>query len=57
MNFSVVCPTSAIHEGAMGLFKVGKKSVILVWPEGGDLKAYRGRCPHSPSKDGRFSTP
>lgn len=47
MNFSVVCPTSAIKEGAMGLFQVGKKSVLLVWPEGGELKAYRGRCPHA----------
>ncbi|MBB4197767.1 ferredoxin [Rhodoblastus sphagnicola] len=47
MNFSVVCPTSAIAQGGMGLFQVGKKSVLLVWPEGGDLKAYRGRCPHA----------
>jgi len=47
MAFSVVCPTSALKEGAMGLFQVGKKSVLLVWPEGGELKAYRGRCPHA----------
>jgi toluene monooxygenase system ferredoxin subunit len=31
----------------MGLFQVGKKSVLLVWPTGGKLKAYRGRCPHA----------
>jgi toluene monooxygenase system ferredoxin subunit len=31
----------------MGIFQVGKKSVLLVWPTGGVLKAYRGRCPHA----------
>jgi len=45
--FSVVCPKDALAEGGMGLFKVGKKSVLLVWPQGGELKAYRGRCPHA----------
>ena len=31
----------------MGLFQAGRKSVLLVWPKGGELKAYRGRCPHA----------
>jgi len=31
----------------MGLFHAGRKSVLLVWPKGGELKAYRGRCPHA----------
>jgi toluene monooxygenase system ferredoxin subunit len=31
----------------MGLFQVGKKSVLLLWPAGGELKAFRGRCPHA----------
>ncbi|MCW2284497.1 toluene monooxygenase system ferredoxin subunit [Rhodoblastus acidophilus] len=47
MSFLVVCPTSAIAEGGMGLFKAGKKSVLLVWPRGGEIKAFRGRCPHA----------
>ncbi len=40
----------------MGLFHAGRKSVILVWPAGGELKAYRGRCPHSdmPLSDAAF---
>lgn len=47
MTFTAVCPTEAIHEGAMRLFQVGKRSVLLVWPAGGELRAYRGRCPHA----------
>lgn len=56
MAFTSVCPTSAVSEGSMGLFLVGKKSVLLVWPTGGELKAYRGRCPHAdmPLADAAF---
>jgi toluene monooxygenase system ferredoxin subunit len=45
MAFTFICHTSAIAEGEMGFYQVGKKSVLLVWPVGSDLKAYRGRCP------------
>jgi len=40
----------------MGLFHAGRKSVLLVWPAGGELKAYRGRCPHGdmPLSDAAF---
>lgn len=56
MAFTSICPTDAVSEGAMGLFQVGKKSVLLVWPQGGELKAYRGRCPHAdmPLTDASF---
>lgn len=56
MAFNFVCNTSAVHEGGMGLFHVGRKSVLLVWPKGGELKAYRGRCPHAdmPLSEARF---
>jgi toluene monooxygenase system ferredoxin subunit len=47
MAFTSVCPANALSEGGVGLFQVGKKSVLLVWPAGGELKAYRGRCPHA----------
>jgi len=47
MAFTTICSTSAVGEGGMGLFHAGKKSVLLVWPAGGELKAYRGRCPHA----------
>jgi len=47
MAFTSVCAANAVGEGDMGLFQVGRKSVLLVWPSGGELKAYRGRCPHA----------
>lgn len=47
MAFTTLCPDGAVAEGGMGLFQAGKKSVLLVWPKGGALKAYRGRCPHA----------
>ena len=57
MAFTSICPTSAVSEGGMGLFQAGKKSVLLVWPAGGELKAYRGRCPHAdmPLNDATFN--
>lgn len=56
MAFTAVCSSSAMREGTMSLFQVGKKSVLLVWPTGGELKAYRGRCPHAdmPLTDATF---
>ena len=47
MAFTPVCSTRALDEGTMTLLQVGKKSVLLVWPAGGEVKAYRGRCPHA----------
>ena len=57
MAFTVICNKDALAEGAMGLFQVGKKSVLLLWPKGGELKAYRGRCPHAdvPLTDATFN--
>lgn len=47
MTFTTVCRKGDIAEGGTSLLHVGKKSVLLVWPQGGELKAYRGRCPHA----------
>jgi toluene monooxygenase system ferredoxin subunit len=57
MAFTFICHTSAVSEGGMGLFHSGRKSVLLVWPTGGELKAYRGRCPHAdmPLNDATFN--
>jgi len=56
MGFTTICNAGAVSEGGMGLFHAGKKSVLLVWPAGGELKAYRGRCPHAdmPLSDATF---
>lgn len=57
MAFTFICHTDAVSEGGMGLFQAGKKSVLLLWPKGGELKAYRGRCPHAdvPLTDATFN--
>lgn len=57
MAFTFICHASAVSEGGMALFRAGKKSVLLVWPRGGELKAYRGRCPHAdmPLSDAAFN--
>jgi toluene monooxygenase system ferredoxin subunit len=47
MAFTFICHASAVSEGSMGFFQAGRKSVLLIWPAGGELKAYRGRCPHA----------
>ena len=46
MAFVSVCKKEDLHEGQVGLFRVNRKSVLLVWPKDGEIKAYRGRCPH-----------
>jgi toluene monooxygenase system ferredoxin subunit len=57
MAFTSICPKTAVSEGGMGLFQAGKKSVLVVWPAGGELRAYRGRCPHAdmPLNDATFN--
>jgi toluene monooxygenase system ferredoxin subunit len=47
MAFTPICAVDAVAEGGMALFQAGRKSVLLLWPLGGELKAYRGRCPHA----------
>ena len=47
MAYTSVCPADAVREGGMGFFRAGKKSVLVLWPTGGELAAYRGRCPHA----------
>jgi toluene monooxygenase system ferredoxin subunit len=56
MAFTFLCHTSAVEEGRMGFFHVGRKCVLLVWPTGDELKAYRGRCPDAdvPLTDAKF---
>ncbi|WP_454918088.1 Rieske 2Fe-2S domain-containing protein [Xanthobacter sediminis] len=57
MAFTFVCHTHAVSEGGMGLFHVGRKSVLLLWPAGGAPLAYRGRCPHAdmPMEEATFN--
>ena len=56
MPFVSVCRQTDLREGSMELFRVEKKAVLVVWPEGGEIKAFRGRCPHQdvPLEEARF---
>ena len=47
MAFTSLCNKSDVGEGGMGIFRSGKKRVLVVWPKGGEIKAFRGRCPHA----------
>jgi toluene monooxygenase system ferredoxin subunit len=57
MAYTFICSKDAIVEGGIGFFQVGKKNVLVVWPAGDQLKAYRGRCPDAdvPLNDATFN--
>ena len=57
MAFTFICHTGTVEEGGMGIFHVGRKSVLLVWPTGDELKDYRWRCPDAdvPFGDAKFN--
>lgn len=46
MPFVSVCKQADLREGSMELFRVERKAVLVVWPQGGEVRAFRGRCPH-----------
>ena len=41
MAFTFVCHTNAVQEGGMGFFQVGRKSVLLVWPQAANSRLSR----------------
>ncbi len=56
MAFNKVCSLDDLWEGEMELFEVDGREVLLVWPDGSELKAFQGVCPHQdiPLVEGRF---
>lgn len=46
MAFRKVCKLEDLWEGEMEAFEVDGEEVLLVWPDGGELCAYQGMCPH-----------
>ncbi len=56
MAFTKICSLDELWEGEMEMRPVGKVPVLLVYPEGGAVKAYQGICPHQqvPLWDGKF---
>lgn len=56
MTFRKVCSVDDLWEGEMESFEVDGREILLVWPEGGELRAFQGSCPHQdiPLVEGKF---
>ena len=46
MAFKKACTLDDLWEGEMTEVEIGDQLILLVWPEGGELRAYQGICPH-----------
>lgn len=53
MAFEDVCKQSLLGEGELVPLTVGKKEIVILWPDGGEPKAYDARCPHEGVSLGR----
>lgn len=56
MTFKKVCTLDDLWEGEMASFDVDGQEVLIVSPEGGDIRAFQGICPHQdiPLVEGKF---
>jgi len=46
MAFQTLCKQRAIGEGEAVPFLVADEEVLVIWPDGGQPRAYVGVCPH-----------
>ena len=46
MVFEKACSLDDLWEGEMSEVEIGGQLILLVWPDGGELRAYQGMCPH-----------
>lgn len=46
MAFQRVCSLDDLWEGDMAAFDVGDTEVLLIWPNGGEVRAVQAMCPH-----------
>lgn len=46
MAYANVCKQSLLYEGELVPCMVGGKEIIILWPDGGEPKAYDAACPH-----------
>lgn len=46
MSYVTLCKAKNIMEGELAAFSIDGGDVILVWPDGGEMKAFQGTCPH-----------
>lgn len=56
MGYVKACSLDELWEGDMTEVEVGEHLILLVWPEGGEVQAYQGICPHQdiPLGEGKF---
>jgi toluene monooxygenase system ferredoxin subunit len=56
MTFQKVGTLDDLWEGEMLEVEAGEHVIVLVWPEGGELRAFQGMCPHQdiPLAEGKF---
>lgn len=56
VTFQKVGTLDDLWEGEMLEVEAGSHVILLVWPEGGDLRAFQGVCPHQdiPLAEGKF---
>lgn len=46
MAFVEVCNRNRIFEGEVAPYRVAGREILIVWPEGGEPRAFDGMCPH-----------
>lgn len=56
MTFKPACTLDDIWEGDMTEVEVDGRPILLVWPEGDEIRAFQGICPHQdiPLVEGKF---
>lgn len=56
MAFTKICSLDDLWEGDMEMRPLGKVPVLLIYPEGGEIRAFQGICPHQqvPLWEGTF---
>jgi toluene monooxygenase system ferredoxin subunit len=56
MGFEKACSLDDLWEGDMTEVEIDDDLILLVWPEGGEIQAYQGICPHQdiPLGEGSF---
>lgn len=54
--FAKACDMSELKEGKYDVAAINRTLVLLVWPLGGQPRAFQGMCPHAnePLADARF---
>jgi toluene monooxygenase system ferredoxin subunit len=54
--FAKACDLSELSEGKYDVAAVNRTLILLVWPVGGQPRAFQGMCPHAnePLADARF---